>query len=132
MQFTAEHVAAAVATATADMTAAIATARAEATTAERERIAAVLALPAASGKERQALALAMSGAEPAQAGALLAVTPPDSAPAFLGGQRSKDAAGGLVIDAHGDGAMGPEASAAWGKSVARANERFAAAAGVAK
>lgn len=131
MQFSAEQVAAAVAASTADMTTAIATARAEATSAERERIAAVLALPAATGKERQALALAMSGAEPAQAGALLAVTPPDAVPSFMTG-RSKDASGGLVVDAQSDGAMVPESSAAWGKSVARANERFSAATGVTK
>ena len=127
MNFTADQVAAAVASATADMQTAISTARAEATTAERDRIAAVLALPSAAGKSKQALALALNGADVAQAAALLAVTPPDAAAPAMPSGRSKDAPGGLVIDGQGASFFGSETATAWNKSVAKANGRVEAA-----
>lgn len=122
MKFSAEDVAAAVAAATANHQAALTAAREEATQAERARITGVLATPAAKGREKQALAVALVGATPQAAEAMLAAAQFDAKPEFQSrGLRSKDAPGGLVIDASGDKGPAPAAGADWSATIEKAN-----------
>lgn len=124
MQFSAEQLEAAVAAARAETATAVAAARTEATAAERARFAAVLALPEAQSRPKQALALALAGAEAAHASVLLNASQPDAQPPWLG-LRSKDAPGGLVIDASGDaGPLQAAEAGGWATAVAKANARL--------
>lgn len=115
----------------ADHDQAVSTAYAEATmagaTAERHRFSAVIASEHFAGREKPAMHMIATTDMAAEAiiGVLASLPAQATAPRIPFGQRSKDAEGGLVIDAHGEGGPSSYASAAWNNSVARANLRFA-------
>lgn len=81
----------------AQLDAAVATARADATAAERGRISAILALDEAKGREKAALAIAMTGATVEQAKAVLSASPKE-AEAAKPAQRAADQPAGMVLD----------------------------------
>lgn len=96
-------------------------------TAERDRFKAVTGAEHYAGREKSALHMLTTTDMAAEAiNGVLAGLPTGqaTAPAKPEGERSKDAAGGLVVDAQGDKGPAPDASAAWSKSVQKANSRF--------
>lgn len=115
----------------AQMDSAVAAARSEGhkagATAERDRFKAVTGAEHYAGRQTSALHMLTTTDMSAEAiNGVLAGLPAGqaAAPAKPEGERSKDAAGGLVVDAQGDNGPVPDASAAWSKSVQKANSRF--------
>lgn len=104
----------------ADHDKAVADARAAGAAEERARIKSILALEEAKGREKAALAIAMTGASVEQAKAVLEVSPKEQAEApkpEKKGERAADQPLGMVVDQ-------PDASAAksgWSKATDRAN-----------
>lgn len=104
----------------ADHDKAVADAHTAGATAERERIKSILALEEAKGREKAALAIAMTGATVDQAKAVLEVTPKEAAADTKPekkGERAADQPLGMVVDQPAAGA----AKSGWSKATDRAN-----------
>lgn len=108
---------------------AVATARADGVkagaTGERDRFKAVTSSEHYAGREKSALHMLTTTDMTAEAinGVLAGLPAAGAVAAKPEGERSKDASGGLVVDAQGDKGPAPDASAAWSKSVQKANSR---------
>lgn len=86
---------------------------------ERARLTAILTSPEAVGRENAAQSLAFNSDMEAEAVIGLLATLPKAGPA-IHGERSRDAAGGLVVA----GSSSEERTDGWSGAVAQANDRF--------